>query len=240
VAPDDGLTIPALVGMLQDADKSVRAGAAEALAVVGPKSRQAVPALRQHLNDQACWPRAAAAVALFRIDRKLIGEALPALLSAIKDPEKELSVSVHVAMMVEDDIPIDGDAVPALVDAVKDADYLVREAAVRALERIEPPTAGALPPLRLALRDPVEETRRHAVLGIGRLAPVTREVVPALLLALKDDSLDVRFAALAELGKFGAGASSAIPALRELQQEDPNARIREAAAAALKNISRGR
>src|SRR5262245_32873139 len=62
------------------------------------------------------------------------------------------------------------------------------------------------------------------------------KVVPAMIKALKDKEDDVRWGAANGLGYYGAEAKEAIPALKELQDHDPDARVRDAARVALGRI----
>ena len=67
----------------------------------------------------------------------------------------------------------------------------------------------------------------------------TREaakVVPALIEALKHKGQDVRRSSALKLGEFREQAKDAIPALQKAEQEDADARVREAAGIALSRI----
>ena len=62
------------------------------------------------------------------------------------------------------------------------------------------------------------------------------KIVPALTEGLKHSSNDVRRSSALKLGEFHELAKDAIPALQKAQQEDPDARVREAAGIALSRI----
>ncbi len=62
------------------------------------------------------------------------------------------------------------------------------------------------------------------------------KVVPALTEALKHRSSDVRRSSALKLGEFKEQAKDAIPALQQAQENDGDARVREAAGIALSRI----
>jgi HEAT repeat protein len=62
------------------------------------------------------------------------------------------------------------------------------------------------------------------------------KVVPALIKALKDTEDDVRWGAAIGLGYYGEQAKDAVPALQEVQKNDSDARVRNAARIALSRI----
>ena len=62
------------------------------------------------------------------------------------------------------------------------------------------------------------------------------KVVPALIEALKHQGNDVRRSSALKLGEFHGFAKDAIPALQQAEQNDPDARVREAAGIALSRI----
>src|SRR5262249_40847392 len=68
-------TVPALIDVLRnDPDKSVRAAAASALGLMGPRAKEAVPALREALRDEDTEVRGRSAQALEEIDPKAAGD----------------------------------------------------------------------------------------------------------------------------------------------------------------------
>ncbi len=62
------------------------------------------------------------------------------------------------------------------------------------------------------------------------------KVVPALIGALRDSGNDVRRSAAIKLGGFREQAKDAIPALQKAEENDGDARVREAAGIALSRI----
>jgi HEAT repeat protein len=66
------------------------------------------------------------------------------------------------------------------------------------------------------------------------------KVIPALIEALRHRANDVRRSSALKLGGFGEQAKDAIPALQKAEQDDGDARVREAAGIALNRIDPGR
>jgi HEAT repeat protein len=64
------------------------------------------------------------------------------------------------------------------------------------------------------------------------------KVVPALIEGLTHKSNDVRRSSALKLGEFKALAKDAIPALQKAEEDDGDARVREAAGIALSRIDR--
>ena len=62
------------------------------------------------------------------------------------------------------------------------------------------------------------------------------KVVPALIEGLKHSSNDIRRSSALKLGEFHELAKDAIPALQKAEQDDGDARVREAAGIALSRI----
>jgi HEAT repeat protein len=62
------------------------------------------------------------------------------------------------------------------------------------------------------------------------------KVVPALIVGLTHKGNDVRRSSALKLGEFKDQAKDAIPALQKTEQDDPDARVREAAGIALSRI----
>jgi len=130
-----------------------------------------------------------------------IGAVVPALLDALRDPDRRVRAEAAPALGKAGDVR----AVPFLTAALDDPSPNVRWAAAAALGRIGGPTATQ--GLLLAIRHRDSGVRLNAVAGLPRDA----SVLPALRAAvLKDRSSDVRWMAAAALGSQPLGR----PALR--------------------------
>jgi HEAT repeat protein len=89
------------------------------------------------------------------------------------------------------------------------------------------------------LEQPDLEQRRKAAAKLGPLVLIDKAAMPALVAALKDTDVQVRSAAVRSLGIYtGARGREVLPALRELEQQDADATVREAAAKAVQRLSK--
>ncbi|HLW68619.1 MAG TPA: HEAT repeat domain-containing protein [Gemmataceae bacterium] len=86
------------------------------------------------------------------------------------------------------------------------------------------------------LKSPQAKDRIGAVRLLEQRRTEPSKVVPVLIEALKDTEDDVRWGAANGLGYYGEQARDAIPALQQMQQHDPDARVRLAAKRALTRI----
>jgi HEAT repeat protein len=88
------------------------------------------------------------------------------------------------------------------------------------------------------LQQPDVEMRRKAAVKIGPLMFTDAAALPATLAALKDEDVKVRLAAIRSLKLYaGAKASQAIPALNELQANEKDLQVREAASKAVEVLA---
>jgi hypothetical protein len=97
VSPPAKAAVPALVGVLGDANAHVRERAAEALGTIGPDARDAVAALAAALDDREWTVRSNAAKALGRIGR-FAEAALPALRKALADANQSVRQAAGEAL----------------------------------------------------------------------------------------------------------------------------------------------
>ena len=89
-----------------------------------------------------------------------------------------------------------------------------------------------------ALQDPDPRLRKQAAFNLGNIGPADPTVFPALLGALRDRDAKVRCETIVALLKFGPDAKEAMPSLTNVQQQDPDARVRSYAAKALGTLTR--
>ena len=233
-----GAIVP-LVSRLGDADRDVRAAAAEALGTIVAQpatadrpvpsdARAAAAALLRAMRDEAPSVRIAAAMSLWSIANS-------------RQPELDFQL-----------------AAGTLVERLGDPDPVARMQVVRALEKIGPRASDAPPPAVVAAlenTDPSVQQQAVSILGcyvrgLHRLVPALIRVVerdgptaratdlqllaylrprtdppqpgsfdpedvPTLIVALGSREQAVRCVAASDLGAFGPAAISAVPALIE-------------------------
>jgi HEAT repeat protein len=84
------------------------------------------------------------------------------------------------------------------------------------------------------------ELRRKAAAKLGPLILIDDAALPALVGALKDRDAEVRAAAARSLGVYsGPKGPEVLAPLQDLQQNDANAKVRQAAAAAVERLTKG-
>ncbi|WP_324632903.1 HEAT repeat domain-containing protein [Phormidium sp. CCY1219] len=160
--------------------------------------------------------------------RRIGSPAVPALLDALRDEDKEVRSAATFALgaMGADAT----EAIPALINSLTDADDRLRLDAAVALRKIGAP---AVSQLNAALKHSELNVRRGAAFALAGIGAPAKEAIPNLVqtLAHADDRLSWNAAvALRAIG------SPAIPALTDaLNHENPQ--VRQGAAFALGNVT---
>ncbi len=231
--------VPALTDALGDKDDGVKAAAAEALGRVGPEARTAVPELLK-LAKAADKPlRLAVTFALGRTDAddKLpVAVALVETLKTAGEVELRRETITSLGLLGESQ----GGVLATLATQLADPDAEHRVLTVEALGKLGPAVRGVEAELLTLFRaDPDKGVRRVSIRALCKaLATEASRLIPALTERLQaDPEFEVRVAIAQELGGLGENGKAAIPFLRAAQR-DPQIRVREAAAAALKQIER--
>jgi HEAT repeat protein len=188
-ARESSPAMAALVAALRDRDPYVRTVAATALASIGPAGPDALPPLRDMLND---GERVPALRALARYGAEA-APAIPRAIELLDDDDSE--VRWNAARTLGKIGPAAREAVPALVAALKDDDALVREHAAEALGDIGPDAKNAVLPLMAVLKDPDARVRRDAVRSLGQIGLADKSAISAIQPLLKDKDDKVRRAA---------------------------------------------
>jgi HEAT repeat protein len=132
-----------LIRSLQHADAFVRSDAAWSLTEIGPDAKEALPALRQALQDEEAHVRLCAAQALWKIDKPR--DVVPVLLAAWKEEAVhpfKVSYRVKAVQRLGEIGAEDKSVVPTLVELVKDENRRVGLAAVAALQKVDPEAAA--------------------------------------------------------------------------------------------------
>ena len=186
-----------------------------------PYDPKAIPELVEQLKDKKGHVRD-----LARDNLILLGDlALPAVVPAMKDPDKGLrSRAVYI---IGEMGPAAQGAIGDLLEAAKANNFEQLYAAMGALLKIGP---ASVPALTAALSDADWRVKEQAALALGKLGLPTKPVLNALSLALRDGNAKVRAAAAGALASFG---SDAAPAVRELAEATKRPGTAEPAIAAL-------
>lgn len=228
---------------LKHKDPVVRQDAANTLAHMGSKGREAIPALVQSLKDpeevvrltaarslveigsiaepallhavQERESRPAAAAAL-TVKRPLSEQRLKAIVNLLKRPEREQRCGAHLLL-----IHLGKEAIPGLMHALSASELRCEAAYV--LGCMGSVAEPAIPILAAGMKDPDKDYRmavHHALVRLGSLS------VPILVAAVNDSDARVWYSAMVALGKIGRSAEPALPTLTAtLKDPDPNRRI---------------
>ena len=228
--------------MLKDADAATRAAAAEALASAGADAKGAANDLLALLADPEKATRQAAANALGRIapdNPSFAAAALIKAMAADKDAEFRREVLVSLGLLGDKSAAV----VTALAGALADPDEENRAVAVRTLGTFgtaAKPAADAL--LKFAGTSPDKAHRIDAVRAFGSaLGPELKARVGEFLALLeKEPEFEVRVAVLEEVGALGNEVKDDKETMAALRKRlsDPQAKVREAAAAAIRRIEK--
>jgi HEAT repeat protein len=203
-------------------DKETRFLATEAVRVIGPKAKAAVPLLRE-------WVRSGEKDAL---------QALGCIGAEAKDAVPDLITALRSRDLRNDAVdalrnigPAAADAVPALARLLDDPDLYNL---VDALKEFGPAVKPGIPILRKFLISPDRQLAERAAQTLGSLSAYAEDAIPDLIMALEQK--EIRASAAHSLGRFGARAKKAIPALVLGMKSDDKA-YRLSATFALVNIA---
>jgi HEAT repeat protein len=196
------------VPVLGDALKNrpeARARAAMLVAYLGPKAKEAVPALAAALADEDPAVRREVLFALAAIGADA-ASAAAAIQKSLADPETRNRATAAFALGRIG--PSAAAAVPQLQAELTSHDPLVRVASAYGLVFVAPDNEAiarqALPVLMQGLQNPLAAARRGAAEALGRLGKQARGAEGALRMATHDPDESVRKAALEALEKIGA------------------------------------
>lgn len=112
LGPDARAATPDLAKALRDRDLFVRRFAAEALGKIGPEAKASIPALGMAMSDERKEVQIAAATALGQMG----ADGIPALIAAVKDPNKDPAVRRIATQGLGKIGPQARGAVPAFTD----------------------------------------------------------------------------------------------------------------------------
>ena len=259
VAPAQAPKLSQWVEQLRSQKPEERISAIEALGKLGPKAKEAIPALVQAFQDREESVRDAAVASLVKIGpgvvplviveyprektRRYNGSPRPCAARVLA--EMGTDARDAVPLLIKDlghrDYGIQTEARnalvklgavsrPALLETARDTSSTLASHALATLAKMGPEVAGdALPLMIKALEDRDWVRRQSAVHAIGQMGKAARAAVPALAKALSDISGHVGEGAARILGELGPDAKEAIPALISCMKN--GARVRTASEA---------
>lgn len=211
----------ALVGVLNDSDRTVRINAAEALVRIdSKKSSQAIPVLTAALDatDEHELMRITMLLHQIGPDAK---QAIPALIKILNDQRTLVRLEAALAITAIDPsaaVP----AIPSLREHVR-LKYRGAEAA-RALAEIGPKAKEAIDDLEGLLKEDNPHTRLPAAEAIARIDPTKVDfAVQTINAMLSDDKKTrgmVRSYAIESLRRIGPAAKDSVPTLEKLLKDN--------------------
>lgn len=163
--------------------------------------------------------------------------AEPSLIAAAADSHSIVRFSA--ARLLASFAPDHPEVVPPLLKAASDADPAVRRYALQSLANTPLPPETLLPLAVKVLDDPERSLRNSGVRILMKSANGNNAFLTTLTNALENRDPVLRTDAAKLLGFFGARAKPALPKLTELtnQSNEPDAQVRQEAAAAVARIS---
>lgn len=137
-------TVPALIGLLQDKDRQVRASAAQCLSLIGPEATDAVPALIQALNEEGngygpVLINSMVALGAIHSEPEIV---VPLLLEYVNGPRKDWNYNASAMDALGRYREKAKSAVPAILPFLSDTDEGHRSSADAALCAIDPQAAA--------------------------------------------------------------------------------------------------
>lgn len=231
-----------LASLLKDSDVAAKTAAADALAKVGPAAKEAAPALLPLLDDADKGARQAAIFALGRIEPENASFVAAALIKRFgEEKQAELRRETVVALKLIGDKS--ESTVAALGRALADPDDDVKAAAVNALGTFGVAARPVAEPLlKLAASAKQKGMRIDALRAFGSaLGPGLKERLADVIRIMESDAdFEVRLAAVEEVGALGPALKDDKDALTALRKRlsDPQVKVRESAAAALRRIQK--
>jgi HEAT repeat protein len=189
--------------------------ALELLAREGPDAADAAPAL---VNALHWYPPRDLTAALLKIGEP----ALPALISAIDDPEQQ---DIHTAAMVvlQQFGPKAKPALPSLLRMLTTPDETIAAQAAASVGAVGSAATDAVAPLLKIAASPNHDGRRHAIDALGLIGSPAKAALPALIAFFSNNAQQTRAVAIRAVYRIGQDAVE--PLTKALGDADPNVRI---------------
>jgi HEAT repeat protein len=201
-----------------------RRAAAETLAFLGPRGRQAIPALRRCLNDANAEVRIHSARALW-----VMGQSDEAVATVLEEafPAREFALGQAILLSLDQAPYRPKTAAAVLIAALRDGNVMNRLLAARLLWETEGQADKVLPVFRAVLSEPALGYQERAAHEASRLGRHAKPLLTSLL-----DKLQSRGSSRELTAAIAAIGPEAVPPLVELL-DGPRANPAQATQAAL-------
>jgi HEAT repeat protein len=227
----DDRVVAALVHALRDQEPQVKAGAAMAVAMIGPRAKGAIPDLIELLADEkldeaADKVSAGASKVSCQALARIGPDAVPALTSLLKDASKPAFARWQAAGTLANLGRRAKPALSILEATMKDSDLLVAGESACAYVLAGGDAANAVPVLIVGLKVKNSHVLWHTADAVRRVGSKAKDTVPLLTALLKHQDREVRIAAAHALASIGPAAKPSVPAMAQLlQKNDPRQRL---------------
>src|SRR5262245_39170937 len=202
-----GRPVAEWIADLKSDDVLVREEALLVLGGLGPRAKEALPALTALLKDPAPTVRTKAALAAWQIDRG-VKEAVPILLETLQRGTRGQrgQVLALIGQLAEGE----PDVLVALLKMAHDPD---KELSAKARDAANKLGARALPALTKLAESPDGNVRKQAIVQIGRCGAAGQSAAGVLTARLKDEDWETRFLAAQALWSVERRTADVVPIL---------------------------
>jgi HEAT repeat protein len=231
IAKHGAVAVPGLMEVLKEGDAAVQANAMQALGLIGPAAKAAVPILAEGLTETTNEGLAEqAAQALGRIGEP----AVPVLRRVLENgPPQRAAMAARAIVHVG---PTAREVEPLLIKQLQAAkDERAEVVFIEALVGLGPAAKDAVPALiEAAKAHPHKAPEIHVLVGLGKIGPAAQQAVPYLTGILTDarQPIYLRIHALESLSRVAPtdkALADALPAMIE-DAKWPRAKVIEALA----------
>ncbi len=211
-----------LIEGMKNRNVAFRRSCALGLGLLDGRTDEAMFVLIAALNDEDVCVRKAAVLSMYEIIPPGPKEAVPGLVSALKDKTFDSESRKLAAYAIGKVGPEARTAVPQLDEALGDKD--LRYAAADALGRIGSSSKPAIPSLLKILANKMEDSfdRTVAASALGKIGLDANKAVPVLKECLEDQDFHVRVEAAYSLWEINQNPRDVMPALIEILNNDRN------------------
>jgi HEAT repeat protein len=216
--------VSAFLGLLREKNEDLRLSGVENLGLLGPRAREALPALVDRLADNSRAVRISAAEALLRIEP---GQAEARQLLAREFPRPDPNGSHPAADSLMRLGPRAEFAIPTLTASLRDKALRVRVCACELLGNLGPLARSATPALVVSLRDEEWPAVAGAAKALGKIGSGGPEVEKALQAVRRHPEWVVRRETYEALGKLGPTTEDSFRAVLD-GLKDPEWSVRSA------------